>query len=498
MPDFDYDLGVIGGGAAGLTAAAGGARLGAKTVLVEKTPVLGGDCLHHGCVPSKTLLASAKLYHRMRRASQWGLPSVDLPPVDFAAVRERIRSVIDTIQRHDSPERFRSLGAAVFFGDPEFQDEHSVRLNGRTLSAAKWIIATGSSPAQPHIPGLRETHHYTNRDIFSLDALPESMIVLGGGAIAVEMGQAFARLGCAVTIIQRSRQLLTGEDPDLARMVACSLEAEGVTLRLGTQVTNVGEAYGLKQVWYMDSEGMHRIARAKALLVAMGRSPNVGGLNLHNAGVAYTDKGVPTDGRLRTSNPDILAAGDVLGKWQFTHAAGYEASVALTNAVAHLPRKADYAWMPRVAYCEPELAGVGMTRAQARAAEVDVEEVTQHFSGNDRALAENTPEGLLRMLVDTDGKVRGVRIFGPNAGELIADWAIALSGGIKLSGLAQTVLPYPTLSEITRRTAGEYLAPRLFDGIGPKLLKVVFGLKGRACRDGLEPGCAPDAPGGSG
>ena len=481
MAVYDFDLGIIGGGAAGLTAAAGGARLGAKTLLIEREPHLGGDCLHYGCVPSKTLIASAKVYHTMRNAQQWGLPSVDPGPVDFTRVAERIRGVIARIQRHDSPQRFCQLGAKVVFGSPEFIDEHSLRVGGETFSAEKWLVATGSSPAVPNIPGLKDVSYLTNRDLWSLDELPESLIILGGGAVAVEMAQAFQRLGSIVTILQRSRQLLSGEDSDIAGMVAAKLRQEGVSVRLNAHVTTVGEAFGQKEVWFADDTGMQRLVRAKALLVAMGRAPNVTGLGLHNAGVAYTEKGVPTDRRLRTSSTDIYAAGDVLGKWQFTHAAGYEAGVALTNAVARLPRKANYQFMPVATYCDPELAGVGMTYRQARAADLDVTTHVQPFAENDRALAENTPDGVIKMVVDSQGQVLGVRILGPRAGDLIGEWVTVLSGGVRLSKLAQSVHPYPTLGEINRRAAGEYLAPKVFEGVAPKLLKVIFGLKGRAC-----------------
>ncbi|GFK95484.1 Mercuric reductase [Fundidesulfovibrio magnetotacticus] len=481
MTSHDFDLGVIGGGAAGLTAAAGAARLGAKVLLVEKEPVLGGDCLHYGCVPSKTLIATAKLRRRMHDAARWGLPNPELPPVDYSKVAARIREVVARIQRHDSFERFCSLGVLVETGQAEFSDEHSVRLNGRTVSASRWIVATGSSPAVPDIPGLRQTQHLTNRELFSLEELPESLVVLGGGAVAVEMAQAFARLGSRVTLVQRSAHLLTGEDPDLADLVRARLEAEGVTVLTGTRARFVSPGYGLRHVGYVTESGEEGVASGKALLVALGRRPNVDGLRLENAGVAYTDKGIPTDQRLRTTAPTVWAAGDVLGKWLYTHAAGYEGGVALANAVARLPRKADYTFMPRVTYCEPELAGVGHGEASAARAGLEVDVVTERFEDNDRAQADGTPEGVLKLLVDRKGKVAGVRALGPRAGDVVCEWVTALSGGVKLSKVAQATHPYPTLGEINRRAAADYLAPKLFDGLAPKLLKAVFGLKGRAC-----------------
>jgi pyruvate/2-oxoglutarate dehydrogenase complex dihydrolipoamide dehydrogenase (E3) component len=481
MASFDYDLGVIGGGAAGLTAVAGGARLGAKVLLIEKGSALGGDCLHYGCVPSKTLIASANLRHRMLTSSRWGLPDMELPPVDFSKIKARIRQVIEHIQLHDSPERFCSLGAKVEFGSPEFVDEHAVSLNGKTVSADRWIVATGSSPAIPDIPGLRHTPHLTNKSLFSLDELPESLLILGGGAMAVEMAQAFQRLGSSVTMVQRSDQLLSGEDPDMAALVRQRLEAEGVTVITGAKARFASVSYGLRHVGYSLASGEEAVASAKFLLVAMGRSPNVAGLKLEKAGVAYTEKGIPTDSRLRTTADNIFAAGDILGKWLFTHAAGYEGGVALTNAVARLPRKTDYTLMPKATYCEPELATVGLTEAAAAKAGIAVTPHVQRFEDNDRAQADGTPEGLIKMLVDGKEKVVGVQILGSRAGDLLCEWIAALAGGVKLSALAQAVHPYPTLGEISKRVAGEFLAPKIFDGVAPKILKLVFGLKGRAC-----------------
>jgi len=481
MATYDYDLGVIGGGAAGLTAAAGGARLGAKVLLIEKGPALGGDCLHYGCVPSKTLIASANLRHRMLKASRWGLPDMELPPVDFSRITARIREVIEHIQLHDSPERFCSLGAKVEFGSPEFVDEHAVSLNGKTVSADRWIVATGSSPAIPDFPGLRQTPHLTNKTLFSLGELPESLLILGGGAMAVEMAQAFQRLGSSVTMVQRSDQLLSGEDPDMGALIRQRLESEGVAVITGAKARFASVSYGLRHVGYTLASGEEAVASAKTLLIAMGRSPNVAGLKLEKAGVAYTEKGIPTDSRLRTTADNIFAAGDILGKWLFTHAAGYEGGIALTNAVARLPRKTDYALMPKAIYCEPELATVGLTEAAAAKAGIAVTKYIQRFEDNDRAQADGTPEGLVKMLIDGREKVVGVQILGSRAGDLLCEWIAVLAGGVKLSALAQAVHPYPTLGEISKRVTGEFLAPKIFDGVAPKILKLVFGLKGRAC-----------------
>jgi len=481
MNPYDFDCGVIGGGAAGLTFASGAARLGARTLLVEREGRLGGDCLHYGCVPSKTLIHSAKVYHLMHSGPAFGLPLPEIPAVDFRQVAARIRSVIARIQEHDSEERFCSLGAKVVFGPAAFLDEHTVEVQGKRFTARKWLLATGSSPSVPRVEGLEATPFLTNREIFFLDRLPASMICIGAGPVAIEMAQAFQRLGCQVHVVQRSGQILSQEDKDLADMVLDRLRAEGVAVHLGCALQRVRQAGGLKEVVYENADGHEVTLAAEELLVALGRKPNVAGLGLSNAGVALDDKGVAVDARMRTSQPHIFAAGDVTGRYQFTHAAGYEGSVALTNAVLRLPRKADYAYLPRVTYTDPELACIGLNEKAAQEAGLAYTVVTEEFKNNDRSLAEGYDQGLLKMLVGARGKVIGVQILGPSAGELLGEWAAVLNGGVKMSTLASAVHPYPTLAEINKRAASSLLAPKLFSGAVPKALRMIFGLKGRAC-----------------
>jgi pyruvate/2-oxoglutarate dehydrogenase complex dihydrolipoamide dehydrogenase (E3) component len=360
MAKYDFDLGVLGGGAAGLTITAGAAQLGAKTLLVEKAPALGGDCLHYGCVPSKTLIRTARAYHDIKHATKFGLPQVDIKPVDFQQVSNRIRSVISVIQKHDSVERFCSLGARVEFGQAEFIDEHSIRLHGKTYSAKTWAIATGSSPASPPFEGLDTVSYLTNKDIFYLDKLPVSMIILGGGPIAIEMAQAFNRLGTRVNVIQRSGQILSKEDKDLADTVMARLSEEGVNFVLNSSIVKIRERDGSKQVTFKNNGGEIETISAQTLLVAMGRSPNIKGLGLENIGITYSNKGIGVDNRLRTNHKHIYGAGDITGKYQFTHAAGYEGGIVISNAIFHLPRKVDYTFLPWCTYTSPELASIGL------------------------------------------------------------------------------------------------------------------------------------------
>src|SRR5574341_171326 len=373
MAADDYDLGILGGGAAGLTAAAGAAQFGAKTILVEKAEKLGGDCLHFGCVPSKTLIRTAGVWSLARRAKEFGLPEIELQPVSLAAVMDRVRSVIDTIQRHDSPERFCKLGAAVRFGEPRFVDDHTVSVDGDRLTARSWIISTGSSPALPPVEGIADVPYWTNETVFSKKELPGRLLVLGGGPIGVEMGQAFQRLGSKVTIVEYADQLLGSEDPDIAGIVRSRLEAEGVKVLTGTKalkaasigptvLLRVAPAKGEREPWTIEGD---------ILLVAAGRKPNVDGLEFRAAGVESSPRGVPADSRMRTNVSHIYACGDVNGVFPFTHVAGYEAGIALSNAVLRLPRKADYTKVPWCTYTDPEAASIGLNEKRARAAGVE-------------------------------------------------------------------------------------------------------------------------------
>ncbi|BCS87289.1 dihydrolipoyl dehydrogenase family protein [Pseudodesulfovibrio sediminis] len=480
MAKYEYDIGVIGGGAAGLTVAAGAAQLGVKTVLLEKTPTLGGDCLHTGCVPSKTLIKTASVYHNMKYAEQYGLPGVELPPVDMAGVNRRIKEVIDAIQVHDSEERFCGLGVKVIFGEASFEDDHVVNCSGQRISAKFWVLATGSHPSAPPIPGLSDVKYLTNEDLFSLPALPGSLVVLGGGPIGCEMAQAFNRLGSDVRIIQRNTQLLSAEDPDMAQVIQQSLAAEGVHLDLGTATRSIRSVSGGVEVEY-EQDGKAHVVQVETLLVAAGRSPSVESLKLENCGVEYDRKGVRTDDRLRTTRKHIFAAGDVLGRYRFTHAAGYEGGIVISNAVFRLPRKVDYTWLPWCTFTEPELASVGMNEKRAQEAGLEYTVWEESFSDNDRARAEGVIGGKVKLILNKKEKPLGVQIAGIHAGELIGEWVAATNGKVGLATLASAVHPYPTVGEINKRVAGKVLSPKLFSDKVRKTLGFLFDYKGRAC-----------------
>ncbi|HSW62520.1 MAG TPA: FAD-dependent oxidoreductase [Dissulfurispiraceae bacterium] len=480
MAKFDFDIGILGAGSAGLTAASGAAKFGAKTLLIEKEK-MGGDCLHYGCVPSKTLIHTAKVRHFLRNAEVYGLPRIDLPPVDFRSVRERILSVVNTIQRHDSPERFCSLGVRVEFGEPEFADEHTVRLGGTSLRARSWVIATGSSPALPDISGLDRVPFLTNRELFYLDSLPESLIILGGGPIAIEMAQAFARLGSTVSVIQRGSQILSREDKDMADIVMESLAADGVSFHLNATVSEIRKKGKGCTVVLCKPDVPSAELSADALLVALGRRPNLDNMGIERIGIEIKNGGLALDSRLRTRHAHVYGAGDVTGTYQFTHAAGYEGGVAVTNAILRLPRKVNYALMPWCTYADPELASIGMNERRAREAGLEYTVWQEAFSANDRALAEGATAGVVKLLLGKSGKPLGIQIVGPHAGELLAPWIGIMNGGGKLSSLAGAVHPYPTLAEINRKIAGNVFAEKIFSDRVKSALRFFFNLRGRAC-----------------
>lgn len=479
MAKHDYDIGIIGGGAAGLTVASGAAQLGARTLLIEKEQQLGGDCLHYGCVPSKTLIKSAHVYHLMKNGAQFGLPVLSPPPVDFREVANRIRSVIAVIQKHDSVERFNKLGAEIAFGTPEFSDEHTIILAGKSISARNWVIATGSSPAIPPIAGLDQTPYLTNRDIFYLDKLPGSMIILGAGPIATEMAQAFCRLGTKVTIIQRSAQILSKEDRDMASTISKVLEKEGITVQLNASVTRVNNLPHAREVIIKNGAGESKTIRADAILLALGRVPNVAGLGLEKIDIPFNHKGIEVNNYLKTSHKHIYAAGDVTGGYQLTHVAGYEGGVVLSNAIFHLPRKANYTNVPWCTYTQPELASIGMNEKIAQQAGIKYSVWSEEFSDNDRALAEGESAGRIKLLLDHKEKPLGVQILGPQAGNILAEWVAIMNGNIGLAKIASAIHPYPTLAEINKKVVGGVFSKKIFSSKVRRVLKFFFGYGSR-------------------
>ncbi len=434
-------------------------------------------------MPSKTLIHTAGAWAHARRATDFGLPQLALPPVDLGAVMDRVQAVISRIQEHDSTERFCALGAEVQFGHPRFVDDHVVELDGKRISAKAWIVSTGSGPALPPVEGLSDVPYWTNETVFSQRTLPARLLVLGGGPIGLEMAQAFQRLGSRVTVVEFMDQILGPEDSDVAEILEDRLEAEGVKILSGTKAVKAEpKGSGVRlTVTPASGEGETKVLEAEALLVATGRKPNIADLGLEAAGVEYTPRGISTDARMRTNIRHIYACGDVNGQFPFTHVAGYEASTALTNIVLRVPRKSDYSKVAWCTYTDPEVASIGLNEKRARADNIEYKVLEENFIENDRALAEGEELGKIKLLLDTKGKLIGCQIIGPHAGELIHEWVTATWGGVKLSTMAGAIHVYPTLSEISKRAAGAFYTEKLFSERTRSVLRLLFHLKGRAC-----------------
>lgn len=459
------DLTIIGGGAGGLVVASVAAQLGLKVTLIEKENKLGGDCLHHGCVPSKTLIHAAKVASLMRRGKEYGLPAIALE-VDLGKVNDHVQSVIEHIQHHDDPERFRSYGCDVIFGAAKFIDPHTVQVNDQLIRSRRFVVATGSRPFIPPIDGLEKAGYLTNLDLFSLRTLPSRLVVLGGGPIGLEMAQAFSRLGSKVTVVERLPHLLPQEDPEIADALQTQLAAEGVTIHTSTSAVRIRREGDLRVVM---CDG-NRHLDADQILVAVGRRPNVDSLDLVAAGVSATNKGITVDRRMRTSQKHIYACGDVCGPYPFTHMAEYQAGIVISNAVFRFPKKADYRVVPWVTYTDPELARVGLTEQQARDQGIEPTVLRFEFKAIDRALTEVETGGLTK-LVTHKGKILGATILGPHAGELIHEIVLAMQTRAKIGDISAAIHAYPTLAQIHRRTVNTAYAPKLFSRGTRRLVK---------------------------
>jgi pyruvate/2-oxoglutarate dehydrogenase complex dihydrolipoamide dehydrogenase (E3) component len=452
----DCDLCIIGGGSAGLTVAAGAVQLGARVVLVERGE-MGGDCLNYGCVPSKALIAAGHAAQSMRDAARFGIAPVE-PAIDFGATMDHVRGVIAAIAPADSVERFEKLGVRVLRTTARFVSPDTVEADGQRIRARRFVIASGSRPTAPPIPGLDGVPYLTNETVFDNRTRPEHLIVIGGGPIGMEMAQAHRRLGARVTVLEAAT-LLGKDDPELAAIVIARLRTEGVVLRDRVKIARASGTIGAIAV---ELDGGERI-EASHLLVAAGRAPNVEDLDLDKAGVVVTKRGITVDKRLRTSNRRIYAIGDVNGLHPFTHMAGFHGALVIRNALFRLPVNVHATALPWTTYTDPEMAQVGLAEAQARERHGDgVRVVRWPLRENDRAQAERDTGGLVKVVADKRGRVLGAGIVAPRAGDLIHVWCLAMARGLKLGALAQMVVPYPTLGEASKRAAGSFFTEALF------------------------------------
>jgi pyruvate/2-oxoglutarate dehydrogenase complex dihydrolipoamide dehydrogenase (E3) component len=465
------DICVIGGGPGGLSVAAGAAQMGARTVLIESRK-MGGDCLNTGCIPSKTLLAAGEAADAFRNGTKFGIGATR-PIVDFAASIRRVHEVIAEIAPHDSVERFTGLGCRVIEARGRFIDRRTVAADGIDVRARRFVIATGSRPRIPPIPGLETVPYFTNETIFDNAVLPSHLVIIGAGPIGCELAQAHRRLGSSVTLLD-AENLLAKEDPEAAAIVRGRLKEESIEIVEAARIASVEKSpHGVAIT--ITSGGADRRIEGTHLLVATGRQPNVEDLGLELAGVKADAGGIKVDARLRTSNKRVFAIGDVAGGPQFTHVAGYHAGIVIKNALFRIPAKVSYAPLPRVTYTDPELAQVGLGESEARALHGDdaVTTVRSEFARNDRALTAGRTDGFLKAVIGKRGRILGATIVGPHAGELALLWVFAISKQHKIADIAGLIAPYPTLSEISKRAAGSYFTPTLYSARVRRLVRLL-------------------------
>ena len=453
----NYDLAIIGMGAAGLTAAPFAVRLGAKGAAIDNGRI-GGDCTWTGCVPSKTLIKAARLVHQMRTAERFGLDAVELK-VDYGGLRDHIRQVIDVIYQPTSPDSLREKGMDVFTGTPRFRDAHTIEIDGAEITAGKTIICTGAVPSIPTIEGLADVDYQTYLDIWDKGALPRHLIVIGAGPIGRELAQAFRRLGTNVTLLEAAGSI--GDDPDVSEVLMAAFRAEGMDVRTGASVQRVRE----------DAQGIHVMVgdeglTCDTLLVATGRRPNVEGLGLENAGVRFSHKGIQISSRLRTTHPDIYAAGDCTGGMQFSHYAGWQGFMAARNALLPVSTRGTSDFVPWCIFTDPEVAHVGLTDAQSREKYGDDVVTNRWPMGKvDRALNEGEPTGFLKLVYRKNGTILGVTIVAAQAGEMINEWVVAMREGFKIDGLARSIHAYPTYSMATLQATAAISVDRALSGV---------------------------------
>ncbi len=458
MPEkIRCDICVIGGGSGGLSVAAGASRMGADTVLIERAR-MGGDCLNYGCVPSKALLAAAHAAEAARQAGRFGVSAA--PVVDFAAVHDHVHGVIADIAPHDSVERFEGLGVRVIQAEARFTGRRSVRAGGCEITARRIVIATGSSAMIPPVPGLDAVPYFTNETIFDVATALGHLIVIGGGPIGVELAQAMRHLGNEVTVLEMF-SVLGKDDPELAAVVKQRLVRDGVKIHEGIAIEQVAKD-GDRITVRINADDGEALIEGDALLVAAGRTPNMDALGLDAAGIDHEPGGIIVDSRLRTSNRNVFAIGDVALGYKFTHIAGYHAGIVIRNALFRLPAKVDYRAVPWVTYTSPELAHVGLSEQDARRKHGDIRVLRAPFSENDRARAERDPDGLVKIITTARGVIVGAGMVGPHAGEVIQSWCLPIARGMKIKHMAGLILPYPTFGEINKRAAGSYFTQALF------------------------------------
>ena len=465
----DFDLTVIGGGAGGLNVASGAVQLGARVALVEKDK-LGGDCLYYGCVPTKTLIQSAKIASLIKRSKEYGFNDANIS-FDFKNIMAHMREVISKIGVNDDPKRFEDMGVKLFFGDGRFVDPHTFELNGRTITSKKFVISTGSRAVAIPINGLENIKYLTSESALELDSLPKSIIILGAGPIGLEFAQVFARLGSKVTVVEKMGQVLPREDKEISDTIESILKEEGIEIHTCLNVLQVKEE-GNQKIVVAECSGQEKTFKADEFMLAIGRAPNLEGLSLESAGVKVEHRNIVVNSSMRTTARNIWACGDVTGQYLFTHIAEYQAGLVVANAlIPFMKRKANYRVVPWVTYTDPELGRVGLTEDEARQKYRNIKVYKYDVKDLDRAVIEGEDRGIIKIVCTKKGKILGAHVLAPQGGELLHEFVLAMQNNLGVGSITRTIHVYPTLSQAVRRTTNKYYAEKIFSGWIPKLTK---------------------------
>ena len=461
VPSGRYNLVVIGAGTAGLICAAGAAGLGARVALIERH-LMGGDCLNVGCVPSKGIVRAARAVYDARHAESFGVHGSEYLDFDFGTAMERMRRLRADISHHDSARRFRDeLGVDVYIGDGRFVGRDCIEVAGSRLYFRKAAVCTGARAAVPPVPGLEDSGYLTNETVFSLTGLPRRLAVIGGGPIGCELAQAFARFGSRVTLVEFAPHILWREDQDASGILQASFLREGIELQTGVKIVAV-ERRGDDRILRLEHDGQQIEVIVDAILVGVGRAPNVEGLGLETAGVEYDRSGIQVSDTLQTSNPDVYAAGDICFPYKFTHTADALARILLTNALFMGRQRTSALTVPWCTYTDPEIAHVGMYERDALAKGIDVTTLTVPLSEVDRAVLDGEADGFARVhLKKGTDRILGATIVARHAGEMINEFSLAITSGLGLGAIAQTIHPYPTQAEVVKKLADMYNRNRL-------------------------------------
>jgi pyruvate/2-oxoglutarate dehydrogenase complex dihydrolipoamide dehydrogenase (E3) component len=471
---YDFDIAIIGGGAGGLFAASVANSLGAKTCIVEKKR-LGGDCTWFGCMPSKALLKSAQIANLVRRTSQFGIQMQ--ANLDTTKVMTHVREVVEEIATHHPPEVLEKRGIKVIFGSPQFLDKNTLEVKEKKITAKRCIISTGSHPVVPPIEGLKNIDCLTNENIFDLDSLPDSLIVLGGGPIGVELSQALNRLGVRIYLVEMLERLLFREDREVAAVLEKKLLKEGVNIFTGKKAVKFEKKEGIVYATLEDKRGNREEISGENVLVAVGRAPNLEGLSLEKAGVEFSKTGIKVNSYLQTTNKDIFACGDIVGPYMFSHIAAYQAYVCVRNALLKRIawQKVNYQNIAWATFTAPQLAHLGLTEEEAREKQKNVKIYKMPYTGSDRAITDLEKDGMVKVITDKKGHILGAHIVGAEAAELMQGLLIAKALRIPLSKIAQVLFIYPTLSELIKKTAAQPLVER----VGSPLVRFIIKLMRR-------------------